>query len=137
MRAIGRDKIIARARGWAMAPRPYSQEDCDPASGYRLDCSGYVSMAWHLDAPGLTTVELPDLCVQIENSELLPGVIVMVGGPGTEGDAGHAIIFEAWADPEQTRFWAFEQVTAGTVHRLRMFPPSPPYLSYRYRVIRR
>ena len=36
-----------------------------------------------------------------------------------------ADLCEAWADPEQTRFWAFEQVSAGTVHRLRTFPPSP------------
>jgi hypothetical protein len=135
MRAIGRDRIIARARNWVDAPRRYSQDDCDPASGYRLDCSGYVSMAWHLDAPGLTTVELPQLCDQIESTELRPGDVVMVGGPGTGGNAGHVIIFSAWADVGPSRFWAFEQVPSGTVHHLRAFPPSPPYLSYRYRAI--
>jgi hypothetical protein len=135
MKAISREEIMARARDWAAQPRPYSQEDNDPTSEYRLDCSGYVSMAWHLDTPGLTTVELPDLCVQIENDELLPGDVVMLGGPGSDGDAGHAIIFEAWADAERTSFWAFEQVDAGTVHRLKLFPPSPPYLSYRYQQV--
>ena len=136
MYAIKRDEIIARARDWATAPRRYSQEDCDPESEYRLDCSGYVSMAWHLDTPGLTTVELPDLCVRIENDDLLPGDVVMLGGPGTDGNAGHAILFEAWADAERTRFWAYEQVDEGTVHHVMLFPPSPPYLSYRYRLIR-
>jgi hypothetical protein len=135
--AIDRDRVIARARSWTNAPRRYSQEDCDPETGYRLDCSGYVSMAWHLDVPGLTTVELPQLCEQIESTELQPGDVVMVGGPGTAGDAGHAIIFAAWADPELTRFWAFEQISSGTIHHLRAFPPSPPYLSYRYRAITR
>ena len=135
MPAIGRAEILARARTWAGQPRRYSQEDRDPDSAYRLDCSGYVSMAWQLDPPGLTTVELPDLCVQIPNDDLRPGDIVMIGGPGTTGDAGHAIIFEAWAVGGPGMFWAYEQISAGTVHRLRAFPPSPPYLSYRYRRI--
>jgi hypothetical protein len=137
VQAIGRERVIARARSWADAPRRYSQEDCDPASGYRLDCSGYVSMVWQLDPPGLTTVELPQLCDQIDSSELRAGDVVMLGGPGTAGDAGHVIIFESWAEPQPARFWAFEQVSSGTAHHLRTFPPSPPYLSYRYRAIRR
>jgi hypothetical protein len=136
MKAIGRNEIIARARGWTTIPRRYSQEDSDPESGYRLDCSGYVSMAWQLDVPGLSTVELPDLCLRIESHELLAGDVVMIGGPGTAGDVGHAIIFESWADAERTRLWAFEQVSAGTMHHVMTFPSSPPYLSYRYRLIR-
>jgi hypothetical protein len=135
MELIGRHEIIARARLWADSPRPYSQEDYDPVSGYRLDCSGYVSMAWRLAPPGPTTVDLPDICVRIVREELRPGDAVMLGGPGTDGDAGHVLLFESWADDEHTRLRAFEQVPAGTVYRVRSFPLSPPYLPYRYRMV--
>lgn len=135
MDTIGRDEIIARARTWTAAPRRYSQQDIDPVSGYRLDCSGYVSMAWGLAAPGLTTVELPDVCVRIEREELRTGDAVMLGGPGTEGDNGHVILFEDWADAEHTRMRVYEQIGQGTVHRIIEFPSSPPYLPYRYRLV--
>ena len=130
---LWRDEIMARARVWANAPRRYSQEDVDPESGYRLDCSGYLSMAWGLEPPGLTTVELPDLCRLIDRDDLRPGDALMVGGPGTDGDAGHAILFEAWADADRRRVSVFEQVgSRGTVHRVIDYPP-PPYLAYRHR----
>jgi hypothetical protein len=126
-----RDEIICRALVWATAPRRYSQVDCDPETGYRLDCSGYVSMAWGLEPPGLTTVDLPELCHRIDRHELRPGDALMVGGPGTEGDAGHAILFEAWADSD--RVSVFEHIgSRGTVHRVIDYP-APPYLPYRYR----
>ena len=131
---ISRTEIIERARIWVDAPRRYSQEDNDPASGYRLDCSGYASMAWRLAPPGETTVELPDYCVLIDKDDLLPGDAVMNGGPGTYGDAGHVMLFDAWADPDRTAFWTYEQISAGTVHRIRLFPP-PPFRSYRLRTV--
>jgi hypothetical protein len=132
---IGRDEIIARAQGWISSPRPYSQHDCDPVTGYRLDCSGYVSMAWRLDPPGPTTVELPDVCVRIDREELRRGDAVMLGGPGTYGDAGHVILFDTWAGDGHTCFRAYEQIRAGTVHRVMQFPASPPYVPYRYRLV--
>jgi hypothetical protein len=131
---ISRDEIIARARTWVAAPRPYSQVDNDPVSGYRLDCSGYVSMAWRLDRPGMTTVELPDYCELIDKDELRQGDAVMNGGPGTDGDAGHVMLFDAWADVGRTSFWTYEQVSVGTVRRVRPFPDLP-YRSYRPRAV--
>jgi len=132
VRAIDRREMIVRAQAWVQAPRRYSQEDEDAESGYRLDCSGFVSMVWGLDAPGLTTVELPDLCGLIPVDELRAGDAIMLGGPGTSGDAGHVLLFDAWEDDERHRFWAFEQDGFGTRHHLREMPPSPPYLFYRY-----
>jgi hypothetical protein len=130
---LRRDEIMGRARLWASTPRRYSQEDCDPETGYRLDCSGYVSMVWGLDPPGLTTVELPDLCRLIDPHELLPGDVLMVGGPGTEGDAGHAILFDTWDDRARRRVLVYEQTgSVGTVHRVIDYP-APPYLAYRHR----
>jgi hypothetical protein len=135
MTPISRDEIIARARIWLRAPRRYSQEDIDPKTGYRLDCSGYASMAWRLEPPGPTTVELPDVCHLVDRDDLRRGDAVMLGGPGTYGDAGHIILFEQWADETHTNFRAYEQVSRGTVYHLRPFPPSPPYLAYRYRLV--
>jgi hypothetical protein len=125
-------EVIARAQQWIVAPRPYSQELTDPESGYRMDCSGYVSMAWGLDPPGLSTVELPDVATLITKEELRPGDVVMIGGPGTEGDAGHVILFERWRDPDMTRMWAFEQTGRSTLHHVIDYPPAP-YLPYRRR----
>ena len=131
--ALRRDEIMNRAWSWATAPRRYSQEDVDPDTGYRLDCSGYLSMVWGLEPPGLTTVELPDVCLRIGRTELLPGDALMVGGPGTSGDAGHAILFEAWADEDRGRVSVFEQTGShGTVHRVIEYPAAP-YLAYRFR----
>ncbi len=135
MKPIRRDEIIARAQTWARAPRPYSQNDCDAVTGHRLDCSGYASMAWRLEPPGPTTVELPDVCRMIDRVELRRGDAVMLGGPGTSGDAGHIILFEEWADESHLLFRAYEQVRRGTVYHVRRFPDSPPYLAYRYRMV--
>jgi hypothetical protein len=131
---IDRAEIMARAHSWLASPRRYSQDDNDPVSGYRLDCSGYVSMAWRLDPPGETTVELPDYCVLIGPDELRSGDAVMNGGPGTSGDAGHVMLFDSWADADRTSFWTCEQISAGTVRRVIPFP-ALPYRSYRLRTV--
>jgi hypothetical protein len=135
MAAPSREAILARARSWAEAARPYSQELNDPASGYRMDCSGYLSMTWGLPAPGLDTVRLPDVAERIEWSELTPGDAVMKAGPGTEGDNGHAILFAGWADTACDRMWVFEQVEPHTVHRAIVVPQSPPFQPYRLRTL--
>jgi hypothetical protein len=131
---ITRAEIMARARTWVSEPRRYSQEDNDPISGYRLDCSGFVSMAWRLDPPGETTVELPDHCLEIDKRDLRYGDAVMNGGPGTDGDAGHAMLFDSWAGPAGASFWTCEQISRGTVRRIVPFP-APPYRSYRLRTV--
>jgi hypothetical protein len=131
---ISRTEIMGRARTWVDAPRRYSQEENDPVSGYRLDCSGYVSMAWRLAAPGETTVELPDYCVLIDKDDLLPGDAMMNGGPGTDGNAGHVMLFAAWADAGRTALWAYEQIATGTVRRVLPFP-AVPYRPYRLRTV--
>ena len=58
---ISATEMISRAKAWLTAsnggPVPYGQ-DLHWADGYRQDCSGYVSMAARIDAPGQRTVEL-------------------------------------------------------------------------------
>jgi hypothetical protein len=128
--AIRAAQVLARARTWIRSPRSYSQELNDPESGYRMDCSGYVSMAWLLDPPGLTTVELPDVSTVIDKEELRAGDVVMNGGPGTSGDVGHVILFDRWADADRTTFWGYEQISTSTTYRVISYPDSP-YLPYR------
>ncbi|HVQ93492.1 MAG TPA: hypothetical protein VMU51_20815 [Mycobacteriales bacterium] len=129
---MARAAILARAQWWLDRPRPYSQQDCDPVSGYRLDCSGYVSMAWQLAPPGLTTVEPPDECVPISDEELAAGDALMLGGPGTGGDAGHVLLFDRWAGAGG--LWAYEHTGGGSKHHV-LGRPGPEFLPYRFRAV--
>jgi hypothetical protein len=128
---ITRSEVLARANTWAASPREYSQSVIDPSTGYRQDCSGYVSMALHLSTPGRSTVNLPDVMHVIGKEELRPGDLVMNGGPGTGGDAGHVMIFERWANGDHSRLVAYEQTPPRTMHHERSYPGSP-YKAYRY-----
>lgn len=133
MTPITRNEILARARTWAEKPRPYSQQRTDRVTGYRLDCSGYVSMAWALDPPGLDTVGLPDVGVRIQREALRPADVLLHGGPGTAGDVGHVMLFAGWAGPERSAVWVYEQVWPRTVFRVVPYPASPPYQPFAYR----
>lgn len=101
---------IARAARWVAAKLPYCQaanhqHDIDPAcpatcerpdhpdwDAYRSDCSGLVSWAWALPAPGRTTAGFApfaiDLTHAIGGHDLRPGDAV--------NNAEHAMLFEAW-----------------------------------------
>ncbi len=101
---------IARAQLWVDAKVPYCQaanhqHDNDSACAatcerpdvpdwdpYRSDCSGFVSWAWGLPAPGRTTAELApfttDLTHAIEGADLRAGDAV--------NNSDHVMLFEAW-----------------------------------------
>src|SRR5690348_11217979 len=64
---ITRSEVIARAQYWVDHRVPYSQSAYYPdpqGRTYRTDCSGYVSMAWHLGS-SLVTSTLPNVSTQI------------------------------------------------------------------------
>lgn len=71
------DEVLARAVDWKEANPTYCQSDTYPdrhGKQYRPDCSGFVSMTWHLDMP-YTTITLmshPDV-EEIPMSEVQPG----------------------------------------------------------------
>ena len=53
---ISRSEVLKRAQRWVDLDGPYSQDQGDAygdgdGHSYRPDCSGYVSMAWHLAKP--------------------------------------------------------------------------------------
>jgi len=109
--AITGNQIIARAQQWVTAEVPYCQSpngqpDPDPSCAsvctrptnsawdpYRSDCSGFVSWAWGLPPPGLTTDELApaDTSVSevINGSDLQPGDALNI-------PADHIILFVSW-----------------------------------------
>lgn len=99
-----RSEILRRAKRWADLGLDYSM--ARTFEGHRMDCSGLVSMAWGLPAPGLTTDTLPQVSHRIDKEDLLPGDILVNTAPGA---AGHTLIFAGWADDAHTRYFAYEE----------------------------
>ncbi|WP_436771805.1 hypothetical protein [Yinghuangia sp. YIM S09857] len=101
---VRRSEILRRAKRWADLGLDYSMSRT--FEGHRMDCSGLVSMAWGLPAPGLTTDTLPQVSHGIDKDDLLPGDILVNTAPGA---AGHTLIFAGWADAAHTRYFAYEE----------------------------
>ncbi|MFC7387637.1 NlpC/P60 family protein [Sphaerisporangium rhizosphaerae] len=124
---VTRQSVIDRAKTWNPGtPQrvPYSQGKYH--NGYRTDCSGYASMALGLSAPGLNTVALasPGASSPIAMSELLTGDLVIdaIG----DNNNRHVVIFEQWANPGRTSYWAYEQRGGyGTDHRVLTYGLRP------------
>ncbi|RAJ59442.1 hypothetical protein K388_03506, partial [Streptomyces sp. KhCrAH-43] len=101
---ITRSEIIARAQTWVDQKVPYSQSAThnDPqGTPYREDCSGYISMAWHTSAHGMTAL----------TTETLPNVSTAISRSSAQaGDAlnnranGHAVLFGGWQDKSANTF---------------------------------
>ncbi|RRD03291.1 hypothetical protein EII34_14590 [Arachnia propionica] len=131
---IARAEVIARAQHWLNQPVPYSMyaNTGDPqGKPYRTDCSGFVSMAFHLDQ-SLSTVTLPERVTEIPKDELRVGDIVGNLGPGTGGANGHVVIFNGWVDDAKTQFNTIEQAPDATQARVATWG-SDFYLHHAYR----
>jgi len=121
--AVSRSELISRAKVWLTAgpgggPVPYSQTL--RFDGYRQDCSGYVSMAARIDKPGKITIDLADRyhSAGIAMTDLRWGDIV-VNTTGDTADGRHVVIFDKWADPYKTAYYAYEQRSVrGTDYRV-------------------
>jgi peptidoglycan hydrolase-like protein with peptidoglycan-binding domain len=114
---ISASEILSRAASWNGTPYSTSTYKYGPGSdvAYRTDCSGYVSMAFHL-SDSLTTVSLPSVVHSISKSDLQPGDILGVLGAGTGGNAGHVLIFDGWADSAHDQYYAWEDSGDQGVH---------------------
>nr|WP_051787140.1 MULTISPECIES: hypothetical protein [Streptomyces] len=98
---ISRDEIIQRAKYWLGKGITYNQGGSYPDSGgkyYRTDCSGYVSMAWHLSS-SLNTVGIANSAdtYEISRSQLKAGDVL-------NSYYDHVILFEKWDDAAHTKF---------------------------------
>jgi len=92
---ISRSEIIDRAQYWVdHQPGPYDQSGWSPGPGtgpkYRRDCSGYVSMAWHLSWSA-STWTLPSYSHEINRVDLRAGDIL-------NSLEDHVFIFHKWID---------------------------------------
>lgn len=135
---ISREEVLNRARYWLNRRVSYSMSNYtyDPQGrNYRTDCSGFVSMAYHLDV-SLSTVTLPERFYRISKSQLRPGDIVGNLGAGTAGASGHVVIFNGWVDSSQTRFYTIEQTPGYTQALVRTWGASFfTQAAYRYNKI--
>jgi hypothetical protein len=112
--AITRDEVLARAKQWIDAGLPYCQAPnggYDGACGkkcvrpsnptwdpYRSDCSGYVSWAWGLPAPGKVVSGLASISNVINASDLKPGDALSSGG--------HIMLFVGWVNGQsKIKIW--------------------------------
>ncbi|MFF9312497.1 hypothetical protein ACF1BS_16465 [Streptomyces sp. NPDC014748] len=109
---IGRGEAMDRAWSWIAEQVPYSQSGCheNQFGCYRPDCSGYVSMAWHLSS-SLTTWSLWDVTFDIPADDLQPGDALLRDSGGVD----HVALFVRWADPEHTRPVVREEYDFGHV----------------------
>jgi cell wall-associated NlpC family hydrolase len=113
--SITRSEVLERARYWydRRANFVYNQGGSyrdSTGTPYRTDCSGYVSMAWHLGySPN--TVGLADYeTYEIPRSQLKPGDIL-------NSYYDHVILFEKWDDAAHTTFSYYSFGHTPVVHR--------------------
>jgi hypothetical protein len=102
--------VISRAQFWLNKGIVYNNDGSYPdpqGKNYRTDCSGYVSMAWHLDHSRVTfdPDNLANVATLIGKNDLRAGDLMMAVGVG---DQGHAVLFEGWDDAAHTKYSAYE-----------------------------
>ena len=108
---ISRKEILERGNYWVSQGIPYSMEKTEPDQNgrqYRTDCSGFVSMAYHANSPGYSTVSLPEIAEAIDWDDLVEGDMVGTLGDGTGGANGHVVIFTSWIGSDKKEFNTIE-----------------------------
>ncbi len=133
---LTRTQILDRAQTWVRAKVPYSMT-AYWKDGYRQDCSGFVSMAWGLDANAWTG-DLRDYAVRIGKDALRPGDVLLFHNAADPRLGSHVVLFGGWADASHTHYTGYEQTRPGT--RVRTTPyaywtHSARYVPYRYKYL--
>jgi hypothetical protein len=102
---ISRSEVLTRARDWYVRDVPYDQGSYAPdltgSHTYRQDCSGFVSMAWHLGS-SLTTSSLDQAGSTISKSSLRPGDALLYAGV-------HTVLFIGWKDQDAGTFYYYSE----------------------------
>jgi uncharacterized membrane protein YgcG len=109
--------VIANAEQWVAAELQYCQSangepDADPSCAstcnrtsnpewdpYRSDCSGFVSWAWQLSAPGLVTDEFAPFSTSVSSS--IQCTDLQPGDAANRDNVGHMVLFKEWVTPGQ------------------------------------
>ncbi|MFF3446967.1 hypothetical protein ACFYXJ_07495 [Streptomyces sp. NPDC002667] len=107
---IYRNEVLDRAKNWYDRNVQYDQGssavDVDGDHSYRTDCSGFVSMAWHLTS-SLTTETLPSASIEINKADLRPG-------DALNDYSEHAVIFAGWKDQDAGTFYYYSESSPAT-----------------------
>lgn len=114
---VARSTMISRGQVWVDKHIPYSQTKT--YDGYRTDCSGFVSMCWELDKPGLTTFTMHTVAHNITKDQLQPG-------DAMNCDSEHIVLFAGWTDSAKTHYVIMEEANTqeGTVKKVVPYPYS-------------
>ncbi|MFF3018260.1 FG-GAP-like repeat-containing protein [Streptomyces sp. NPDC057939] len=133
--SITRSEVVSRAQYWVDQQVPYSQGAVAPDSlgrNYRTDCSGLVSLAWHLGT-SLTTYSLPQV------STKLSGLDDLQPGDALNNIDAHVVLFTGWTDASHTVANIIEQPKPGLTARkntyTRSYINSAGFKPYRYNKI--
>lgn len=132
--SIKRSEVIERAWTWVRRDIQYSQSgtarDAERHHTYRRDCSGFVSMVWHIRPTGMSapwTGSLGNYSTAKAKSNLKRGDILL--DPGN-----HVVLFHKWANTAHTKFWLFEMSnpTSDMNHRVAYLSSYSGYTARRY-----
>jgi hypothetical protein len=121
---------VRRAKSWVDAGVPYSSSSfyTNQYGTYRQDCSGFVSMAWHLD-PAVGSAGVPDVTFGISKAELRRGDALLHLASG--GISGHVVMFDSWANAAHTAYVGYEETpSVGATQRTIPYPYWSGYGTY-------
>jgi len=122
--AITRDDVLRRAHSWVAKRVRYSQRST--YQGYRRDCSGMVSMAWHLDR-SYSSRTIGSRARRVATSRLRPGDAVLT--------PGHVEIFGGWKNRKRGTYIAIGQTNWGGRAAVRVRKLSRRAVGLRLRTI--
>lgn len=107
---ISRHDVLLRAQSWIVEHVMYSQTHyhTNRYGRYRQDCSGYVSMCWHLPT-SYTTATIMQVAHRISWAQLLPGDALWHNSP----QLAHIALFVGWADRAHTQPVVDEEYETG------------------------
>ena len=116
---ISAQEVLSRAQWWINTYGViYSQNQSDAKSDgdghtYRPDCSGYVSMAWHLpkktngwDRYTGDLANFGDTTYRASLNDLQPADAIL----GI--NYGHVTLFDRWVDSGKTQMWVYEEFSS-------------------------
>jgi hypothetical protein len=133
---ITRGEVWERAVTWVRTGVPYSSTAyaADPQGKmYRTDCSGFVSMAWHLSG-NPDTDSLSRYASKLGSfQEMKTGDVFLRPKNGVYG-AGHVALFVEWANDAHTTAWIMDEngtLARQTTKTIAMYS-AMGYSPYRY-----
>ncbi|GAA2829018.1 hypothetical protein GCM10010441_61850 [Kitasatospora paracochleata] len=135
--SIARSEILARAQSWVDQAVPYSQSAywTDSNGTYRQDCSGLVSMAWHINTAGTNYGFATNSAGPFETQ--LGSLDDLKPGDAINNINTHMVLFAGWIDSSHTAALIYEEAHTGTNARTRTMyrseMTSGGFLPFRYK----